>query len=187
MFKLYNQYLSATKDTNGSFSDFVKWLDSNHKRLLEYAKLLKSLSYFDFSEALQIGKGVYDSIIDEKLESATKYIENASGIQIVRGVPYINNNGYMIESPKEVVLTHNPYDDKVFSIFKVIHNMGMRNISLGVYGSISDFDYKKKYDSMVKLSNELTDDYVFDYEINSGNYFVIINSKRKIKVLVKTI
>lgn len=184
--KLYNQYLSATEDYSFTRKNFVKWIINNHKILIEYKNLLKELDIFDFGECIEIDKGIYDSISNGDIEVASRFQDDKNNYMIINGILYVARYSSLQKSDKTRILTHNPYDESYFKYFKDIHNNGLQSISLGAYGSIADANYRKKYNLMEKLSKELNDDYEFDYEIINGNYFISINSSRKIKRKLRT-
>ena len=87
-----------------------------------------------------------------------------------------------ITIPKEhTILTHNPYFESEILSWHSIHNMGDKNISIGMFGKLGDENTIRKVRLLEQLSKQMTNDYSFDYDTSNGSYFCSLNSKRYIK------
>ncbi len=78
-------------------------------------------------------------------------------------------------------MTQNPYTIYDLEYWDKLHNRGIHNIIVGMYGNIYDKDKEEKLDLMRNLFQKLDEEVITDYEILSDEYFCVIGSKRNIK------
>lgn len=194
LIKLYKQYCDAyniefdIKKINST--EFINWIIKNKKLSKKYKIYLTNIGYISSKYKVEIGKGKYDSISDDDIEIISPYAETLgkqnSRLIIANGEPIIKRQNKLIIPNQELLLTHNPYDDEL-SDWKDIHNNGIYDISVGVYGNIYDKNYKKKLYMIKELSRTMNDDFIIDYETDNDEYYCSIHSKRKVlsKVLIR--
>lgn len=194
LIKLYKQYCDAyniefdIKKLNST--EFINWIIKNKKLSKKYKIYLTNIGYISSKYKVEIGKGKYDSISDDDIKIISPYAETLgkqnSRLIIANGEPIIKRQNKLIIPNQELLLTHNPYDDEL-SGWKDIHNNGIYDISVGVYGNIYDKNYKKKLYMIKELSRTMNDDFIIDYETDNDEYYCSIHSKRKVlsKVLIR--
>lgn len=195
---LFKQYCDARgldiNNMNNMYSNkFVDWIVQNKYLLDNYMNYLYALG-FDYSadDIIEIGKGEYDSISKNSINLISIFAGTLGKINsrlfVDRGIPLIlGQNGITI--PREqIILTHNPYFESEILGWYSIHNLGEKDISIGMFGKLDDEDTSRKIRLLEQLTKQMTDDYSFDYDTSDGNYFCSLNSKRYIKrkVLTKT-
>ena len=194
---LFKQYCDArgldiNNIDNIYSSEFVNWIVQNKILLDNYMNYLYTLGFDYFTdEIVEVGKGKYDSLSQYGITLVSIFAETLGKINsrliVNKGVPLIlGQNGVVI--PKEsIILTHNPYCESEILGWHSIHNMGDKNISIGMFGNIEDEDKSRKIELLEKLSKQMIDDYSFDCATSDGNYFCSLNSKHYIKrrVLVR--
>ena len=81
----------------------------------------------------------------------------------------------------EIILTHNPYCDKLVIDWDKIHNLNILDISIGVYGSLTDKDSEEKIKLIKSIYDKMNGECSFDYDTDNDSYFCSLNSKRKTK------
>lgn len=195
---LFKQYCTAKgldiNNTSNMFSnDFVDWIVQNKSLLNSYMDYLTALGFdYPTDDVVEVGKGQYDSIAKSGFNLISIFAgtlgKNNSRLFVDRGMPLVmRNNGITIPS-EHIILTHNPYFESDILGWYLIHNMGDKNISIGMFGNLSDEDTKIKVGLLEQLSKQMTDDYSLDYDTSNGNYYCSLNSKRYIKrkILTKT-
>lgn len=192
--KLYKQYCDTyniefnIKMINSK--EFINWIVKNKKLLEKYKRYLINIGYISSKNTAEIGKGIYDSISEDNIEIISPYAETLgkqnSRLFIVTGIPIVKKQNKIIYPSQELLLTHNPYNEEL-SDWKDIHNNGIYDISVGVYGNIHDKNYKKKLYMIKELSKTMNDDFIINYETDNDEYYCSIHSKRKIlsKILIK--
>lgn len=170
--------------------DFISWIADNHLLCYKYREYLLDIgvleddSYLEKgNDYLEIGKGLYDSISNRatnrsSLFGETMHATNTSFVLLEEQPIVIGYKGIMIPKQK-TILTHNPHICYDISNWHRIHNAGEYDISVGMYGTIYDEDIVNKIKQIELLAKEMTDDYTIDYDIDKGNYFCSLNSKRK--------
>lgn len=190
--KLYNQYCETQGKVyiKPNIDEFTEWIAINKKLLQNYKDYQMNIGYITSKTIAEIGKGKYDSISDKEIEIISPYAETLKKqnrrLVIMEGIPLIINKTEVQEPIQEILLTHNPYDKEIFN-WKDVHNNGLYDINIGVFGHVYDKDYIKKLKLIKKLSTGMNDDFIIDYETNKDEYYCSINSKRKqkIKILIR--
>lgn len=194
---LFKQYCDAKvldiNNMNNMYSnEFVDWIVQNKSLLGNYMDYLYALGFdYPSDDIVEIDKGGYDSISQHGINLVSIFAGTLGRINsrffVDKGIPLIlKQNGIVI--PREhIILTHNPYFESEIIDWYLIHNSGDKNISIGMFGKITDKNVSKKIRLLEYISKQMTDDYLLSYDTNNGNYFCSLNSKRnaKIKVLKK--
>lgn len=193
---LFKQYCDARgldiNNMNNMYSnDFCDWIVQNKSLLSNYIDYLNVLGFgYPLDDVVEVGKGKYDSLSEYGVNVISTFAETVgktnSRLFVDRGMLFILRQGG-IEMPKEhIILTHNPYFESEVLSWYLIHNMGNKNISIGMFGKLDDADTIRKVELLEKLSKQMTEDYSFDYDTNSDSYFCSLNSKRYVKKRVLT-
>ena len=195
LLNLYKQFCDTRGITCNLFdlkkyeSEFIEWIAQNNQLTSIFRKYLLSLGYFDGKSISEIGKGIYDSLLlsDSHIISPHAKTMNLpnSRLYLAGSILFIQENG-MIYSPNTKILhTHNPYEKTEVSNWYRIHNSGLYDISIGMYGNIHDNNISKRLDLIEKIAKRMIDDYEFNYDTDRDNYFCSLNSKRKVKTKIK--
>ena len=176
-------------DTPDFIIEFSEWLKENKKVVEEYSEFLECLgiNFYDFI-TVEIGKGKYDSIVKPETTLISPFAKEPSELFLMENMPLIiSKEGIFKADDINLFLTHNPYSEEEISNWYKIHNNGLQDISVGVYGKIYDQDKKEKIDMLKKLIQKLNDDIKEEYSTNKDNYFYNVSSKRKVlkKILTK--
>lgn len=192
---LYKQFCMAygldINDTSYIDSKyFMYFILSNYSILKEFREFLMNYGVYNPEDSIEIGKGRFDSlngIDDIKTISIFNY-NNPSTLLIEGSTPYVLKRNGSLLIPEHRIITHNPYQELEVASWNELHNSGSKDITIGVFGRISDDDESKKVGFIERLSRKLNDDYSLEYDTKDGNYFCSINSNRKKlqKVKVKT-
>lgn len=193
---LYKQYCDAigiicepSNMTNPS-NDFIEWVAQNKMLSKKYKDYLLLLGYIDSKSVYEIGKGKYDAISSDKSGIISPYGETFGqknlSFFIIGNTPLIQSGSEIIVPDIDVILTHNPFEEMHAENWFKMHNAGLYDISIGMYGSIYEEDFDKKIKFLEKLSSKMTEDHRIDYDTDKDNYFCTLNSKRKIKRLILT-
>lgn len=192
---LYKQFLAAnggkvSKNSKINYNEFGYWLAKNRLLLKEYSDYLQYLNvYYEDFETAEIGKGRYDTLATEDMSIISPYgntldCSNAKFI-IKNNLPYAYTDGIIIELSQKNFLTHNPYKDFEIAEWYKLHNND-RSISIGMFGLISDKNYKAKIALLQNLAQKMCDDYTIDFDTDNDRYFCALNSRSYVKRLVKT-
>ena len=194
---LYKQFCDAkgldmVSTHKMSSKDFVDWIVQRKSLLNTYKTYLETLGFaYQTNNILEIGKGKYDSLFQQGISLVSPFAETIgkcnSILYIDRGTPLILQQNGIVIPIEHILLTHNPYFESEILNWYLIHNMGVKNISIGMFGNLTDEDSIKKVQLLEDLSKLMTEDYLFAYDVDQGNYFCSLNSKRTIKrkVLIK--
>ena len=148
--------LDVTNFSKSYSNDFVDWIIERKSLLYMYREYLASLD-FDYSpdDVLEVGKGRYDSLSPIGINLVSSFAETIgkrnSKLYIDRGIPLIIQQDKIIIPSENILLTYNPYFESEILGWPLIHNVGERNISIGVFGEIIDADSSRK----TKLLEEL--------------------------------
>lgn len=193
---LYKQYCEAKGIVlkNASYEltyEFLEWIANNKLLLQEYADYLSYLGfYYDESNTAEIGKGRYDSLATEQMTVVSEYGftqgKDSRNLFIQEGIPYVITKNNVAILTQQTILTHNPYSKEEIANWFMIHNLGFQNISIGMFGNITDENAKQKIKTIAELSKKMTDDYTFDFDTDKDAFFCSLNSKRHIKKKVLT-
>lgn len=188
---LYIQYCKANgiKDESFDFNnlsyEFLEWIARNELLVDEYYKYLLALGYLDNKTVALIDKGRYDYIKGDNITLISLFAPTLnlpmSDLLITNSLDVIseNNNGPLLQ---DIILTYNPYFDFLIETnWPIIHNSQLRDISIGVFGSIYDKDREEKIKFIKEMSEKMDDDHRINYDTDNDKYFYTLNSKRKIK------
>ena len=198
LFCLFKQYCDARgldiNNMNNIYSnDFGDWIVQNKILLSNYMDYLNILGFdYPVDDVVEVGKGKYDSLFQYGVNLISMFAWTLGKVNsrlfIDRGMPLILRQGGIEPSREHIILTHNPYFESEILNWYLIHNRGDKNISIGMFGKLSDEDTKRNVELLKKLSKLMTGDYSFDYDTNNGSYFCSLNSERyvKRKILTKT-
>ena len=161
--------------------DFMNWIIENKLLLENYKKFLESIGIvLEEDDVLEIGKGKYDSLESPVIRSISPFKKEKSYLVVEQGLPLIITRDNISIPQERLLLTHNPYFESEILSWHRIHNRGEKNISIGMFGKITDEDALRKYQLLEELSHQMTDDYTFDYSTDKDDYYVSLNSKRKV-------
>lgn len=168
---LFCQYCNAREIKNINFAemkdneDFINWIVQNRQT----SKMYKDyLSYLNVSSY-----GITLGVLPSKL--------------------IITDRNVLIATPRTISLaetnlfiTHNPYSYQDVSSWHKIHNSGMYDISIGMYGNIYDRDRKSKIELLSKLADKMDTDTELTQDTLGDKYFCSLNSRRYIKRKILT-
>lgn len=195
--ELYKQYKSAMTgafkvDELGFYDDnFQSWIEERQAMLEMYNDLLNDEFDFDTYNYTEINKGFLDTLVkDERNEIISRFaktmnIDNCT-FEIDGNRPlYVEEGLYTPKFPNNLlIVTHNPYlhnvsDYKQTLDLSNVHNGGMYNVVVGVFGDKKDLDREFKSQFLNELSLRMTDDNKIVRAESQGNYYEFIRSKRK--------
>ena len=188
---LFKQFCEANgldiTNTNKIYSDeFADWIMRQKSLLNIYESYLKFLE-FDNSvdDILEIGKGQYDSLSQQGIRVISPFAETMgkrnSTLYIDREIPLILHQNGIIIPMEHILMTYNPYFESDILNWNLIHNRGENNISIGMFGKLTDEDSERKVKVLENISKQMNEDFTFDLDTEDGNYFCSLNSKRTIK------
>ena len=172
-------------------SEFIEWVVQNNQLTATFRKFLLSLGYFEGKSISEIGKGLYDSLLLSNAQIISPYANTMNlpnyRFYLVGNIPFIQDNGIIYSPNTNIIHTHNPYKETEVSNWFRIHNSGLYDISIGMYGDIHDRNFSSRLELIEKIAERMIDDYDFNYDTNRDNYFCLLNSKRKVKSKIKKI
>ena len=194
---LYKQYYEA-KGLNSENLEldlsygFIEWIANNKLLLKEYADYLTYIGFHYSSEdTIEVGKGRYDSIANRDTNVVSEFGPTLKRIQsqliVHNGTPYVIAERDLLIPQQHIILTHNPYFNGEILKWASIHNLGEHNISVGMFGVVTDENAKEKIKVLEQLSKSMSDDFSFDFDTDKDKYFCSINSKRNIKTKIKVL
>lgn len=171
--------------------DFIDWIVHNQERLAIYKDYLTYLGIDFNSNIVELNKGKFDSISSDSNMIISPFGETLdreqSNLLFYDKTPIIISNSKISTIPDiDLFITHNPYSIDYLAGMDKLHNIGY-NISFGVFGDTSDLDIKEKLKYIKYLKNKISQDYDIEYDTVNNTYMCIIKSKRKVKVLRKTL
>lgn len=188
---LFKQYCDARGlDVNNVINiysnNFVDWLDKNKALLDDYIDYLNALGFdYIFDDVIEVGKGKYDSLAQYGVNLVSPFAETVgkfnSRLVINKDISLIIKENEITIPKEHILLTHNPYFESEIFGWNLIHNLGNKNISIGMFGNLDDEDISRKVRLLESLAEQMMDDYSFDYDTSNGNYFCSLNSERYIK------
>ena len=192
---LFCQYCNVREIKNINFAemkdneDFINWIVQNRQTSKMYKDYLSYLNV-SFYDGIEVGKGKYDSISSKDMEIVSPY---GITLGILPSKLIITDRNVLIATPRTISLaetnlfiTHNPYLYQDISSWHKIHNSGMYDISIGVYGNICDKDRESKIELLSKLVDKMDTDTELTQDILGDKYFCSLNSKRYIKRKILT-
>lgn len=164
--------------------DFINWIVQNRQTSKMYKDYLSYLE-IPLYDGTEVGKGRYDSISDEGMDIVSPYgitlgVLSSRLIIIDRNVLIATSKTTSL-AETNLFITHNPYSYQDVSSWHKIHNSGMYDISIGVYGNICDRDRKLKIELLYKLADKMDTDTKLTQDTLGDKYFCSLNSKRYIK------
>lgn len=192
---LFCQYCNAREIKNINFAemkdneDFINWIVQNRQTSKMYKDYLSYLnvSLYDGTEA---GKGKYDSISSKDMKIVSSY---GITLGVLPSKLIITDRNVLIATPRTISLvetnlfiTHNTYSYQDVSSWHKIHNSGMYDISIGMYGNIYDRDKKSKIELLSKLADKMDTDTELTQDTLGDKYFCSLNSRRYIKRKILT-
>ena len=167
--------------------EFIKWIKTNSALLDQYKEYLSFIGIDCCGEnAFELGKGRLDSLKKHGAKVITQFgstlKENYSRPVVSEGRVIVVNPFAAKELIEKIILTHNPYFGDAIAGWYKVHNLGLNDISIGMFGSLYDENAKEKIQLLERLSKKMTDDHTLDFDTDKGNYFASLNSRRKVKV-----
>ena len=192
---LFCQYCNAREIKNINFAemkdneDFINWIVQNRQT----SKMYKDyLSYLNVSlyDGTEVGKGKYDNISSKDMKIVSSY---GITLGVLPSKLIITDRNVLIATPRTISLaetnlfiTHNLYSYQDVSSWHKIHNSGMYDISIGMYGNIYDRDRKSKIELLSKLADKMDTDTELTQDTLGDKYFCSLNSRRYIKRKILT-
>lgn len=192
---LFCQYCNAREIKNINFAemkdneDFINWIVQNRQT----SKMYKDyLSYLNVSlyDGTEVGKGKYDNISSKDMKIVSSY---GITLGVLPSKLIITDRNVLIATPRTISLaetslfiTHNSYSYQDVSSWHKIHNSGMYDISIGMYGNIYDRDKKSKIELLSKLADKMDTDTELTQDTLGDKYFCSLNSRRYIKRKILT-
>lgn len=142
---LFCQYCNAREIKNINFAemkdneDFINWIVQNRQTSKMYKDYLSYLNVLLY-DGTEVGKGKYDSISSKDMKIVSSY---GITLGVLPSKLIITDRNVLIATPRTISLaetnlfiTHNPYSYQDVSSWHKIHNSGMYDISIGMYGNI---------------------------------------------------
>lgn len=202
--KLINQYVNSEAikhiDMNSKMfkQEFVLWINQMQKISQGYLELLKDLNVeFDSQDMAEIGKGKYDSIVlnNNSTIMITPYIDEEISNPVAHyqftvsdyrpAVIYNDSRNRFINIGN--IMTQNPYSESDIFNWNQLHNSKTCNITIGVYGKVSDKNRKLKIKLLENFSKELDSNFNMDGYEYKNNYYYAVTSHKKVLKKVKTL
>lgn len=169
-------------------NEFIAWLNSRTQLGKQYREYISYLGVEPSSSVIaEVGKGVYDTILTERMIIISPYAKTISKTQEPSSLIMLGNQP-LIATKKNIIaptgidifLTHNPHNEQLISHWHKIHNGKSHNICVGIYGKLYDKDRTEKIRMLETLSDKLEDDIEITYDEINDSYFYNIKSSRKI-------
>lgn len=194
---LYKQYCNSIgKEFNKlnlfNDEDFIYWVIQRNKQTNIYKSYIETIGIkLEHSYDIEIGKGKYDSLGKENVLMISPFAETSglpkSNLIFYNEEPLIITDSaiYSIFEYTSFFI-HNPFFKEDIRNIVIAHNMGF-NICFGIYGNNSDKDKNKKLEMLKESTENMKNDFEFNYETEDTSYYACLISKRKIKrkVLIK--
>ena len=203
--KLFKQFKEANgiKDKSAKIEDFKeefnRFIFTRQLMGEHYIYLLDNLNLeYEGREVAEANKGHFDSVvIPYGTTLITPYYYKFLKSRVIpkefvpfEGLPILVEEtevGNKIEEIKpdefKPFMTQNPYTVYDLEYWDKLHNRGIHNIIIGMYGNIYDKDRSEKIDLMRTFLQKLNGEIISDYETLDDEYFCVIGSKRKVKTL----
>ena len=166
--------------------EFLKWLDEYKVITQEFKNYLIELGFYNYLPTAEINKGKYDSIAGDELVVYSPYAKTLgkepTTFAIVGYTPIIYNKKQPIVPKERIYLTSNPNREDISHWLELAKRKDY-DISLGVYGTVNDENYKDNLVLMAELKSILPEDYIMNNDVINGNYFCTLNNKHNTKVL----
>ena len=179
MIKVIKQFESATdeKVENIHFDVYLKTLSEWVKLRQKAAKLYKLLlldmkAEYENGDAVEIGKGRYDTIVSSDMSTAmiTPYTKSLDGGRIIIPEEFkvLENGVILTDCPFSFTtyMTQNPYLNTDIENFEYING----NLIFGVYGSKYDKDKSSKIELLYNLNKRLENNCTIDGGIIEDKY-----------------
>lgn len=192
---LYYQYCNAREIKIINFTkmkdneDFINWIVKNRQTSKMYKDYLSYLEV-PLYDGTEVGKGKYDSIGSKDMEIVSPY---GITLGILPSKLIITDSNVLIATPRTISLaetnlfiTHNSYSYQDILSWYKIHNSGMYDISIGMYGNICDKDRESKIELLSKLADKMDTDTELTQDTLGDKYFCSLNSRRYIKRKILT-
>lgn len=185
----------ADMDSKLFLDEFSNWLLEMKKKGVDYLSFIDCLdthpTVFDSSTA-EIGKGEYDSVAlgNTNITLITPYlgtsIDNSQSIigadfKVIGSSPILVKEGIKYDGDMlSRFMTQNPDCSNKVLGWENLHNSGLSNITVGVFGDIHDKDVDRKIKIIKSLKDKMSDDsFVEDYVTDKDSYYYAISSNRK--------
>ena len=147
-------------------------------------------NFSNIGDGTEVGKGKYDSISSKDMKIVSSY---GITLGVLPSKLIITDRNVLIATPRTISLaetnlfiTHNPYSYQDVSSWHKIHNSGMYDISIGMYGNSYDRDRKSKIELLSKLVDKMDTDTELTQDTLGDKYFCSLNSRRYIKRKILT-
>ena len=177
-------------NSNEFMNEFYFWLAARFSQSEQYLDFVKSVvEVKDDRSTIEVGKGCLDSIANYKLDNATIITPYTMGLgdneqrQIIKSPLIVSRDG-LTNIPFVTgctLMTHNPYSGYCLKNWKNLHNSGLNNIVVGIFGDKKDKDKDEKTCMLLYLKKKLNGDFVEKKETQNGSYFHVIASKQKLE------
>ena len=158
----------APVNSSAFFKEFRDWLLKRQVILNDYIALLEKMNLdFKSSKCTESGKGFYDTIVRDNYSTKTvsPYANNVTAridFSVIDGKPfYIHSYGennekcicYLPPKHTHTFIIQNPYFQEQLNGFEQLHNSGLYDIIVGVYGGLTDKDQTLKIDQIIDIIN----------------------------------
>lgn len=164
--------------------EFYNWIPIYMEQSSEYRNYLINYMGLDLNDPylMELDKGYIDSVIDKNAIMVSKYAftkgnENSMLVFDDRdNIMLMKNKGIYSIDNIDTIMTHNPYSlEEIKRVEKTINNFN-KEIILGVYGNINDYDRKTKINHLKKVRDSIPN-IEYDYNEKEDNYFYVLTKK----------
>lgn len=185
------------------YNEFTEWLSKRQVMTSDYASFIDCAGIHPSVDegCIETSKGQYDTITDyyDGIAMITPYFYDemhTRGRKIVRGEFVVIDSSPMVKIRCDLepidttnvrrIITQNPYSNAEIAHWEQLHNSGEENITVGVYGDISDKDKNTKLKLLKDIRDKINDECIIDYTTDGDSYLAMVSSNRKIKTYQKT-
>lgn len=192
--KLLENYYAAT-GIEVFDKKFIEWIMNNQENIKLYKSLLTDMSIeYDNPSIAEVGKGTLDSITIDNISNSTiitPYLGTFTPIyncdKTYEKYNHQITNKHIIPTDFVSILsmnnisrffTQNPTLEEI-ALFTKLHQQNS-NITIGIYGNMTDYDLESKSILMDKIRKSLLSDYEEKAVSTNNTYLHVISSKRRV-------
>lgn len=209
---LINQFTVANGIQNPDINseqfveEFSHWLKARKTIGKEYTYFIDYMGFsFANPECAEIGKGQYDSIVlpfdTTIITPASKTFKELDSKRIITGnmrvyesTPLLvrhskKGRNFIDQIPSDIIrtyMTQNPFTPSSIMGWEELHNSGVADIIVGIYGSTQDKDMDKKIKQMQSFKDKIQTRCIDEMAVAGDSYFYAVGSERLVKKLTKT-
>lgn len=174
---------------------YIDWLCDLQYLSDEYFYFLKELGILENNQTVEIEKTLLDSVTYNKIPSKIitqnpkSFLSVESNMnEIVPGKIIISNKDIFIGDYDTIrvvddtdinYLIQNPYCEIDLIRWPKIVNSELGNITVGMYGTRKDKDYKRRINALKELKREIKSSYIYEEKTENNCYYHVLTTNIK--------